>query len=407
MKEKKIAFYIISGLICTLFFFGIIELTSRTISFFTGRGFSLSLHEYQATDRKITDIYKWHPFTGFTLNPNTVIQTSHPNQEARPIIVVDQHSFLSNLKNYDHEKSAEEIRIATIGASTTANLNLSYEENWPGRLGSLLQEAYPQKKISIINAGVPGFHTAQSIGNLALRVMPFNPDIVIIYHAYNDLKTIRAELKYSPDYSHIHDKPYGYHQQPGILKRCLNHSMFYVRLRNAYAKYIRNRNAFHKKISKKKESTNQDQADSAQKQRIEKIPPSAVRTFEQHIRTLVAIAEAGGAKVILSSFATLHDPYLDYDHPAVINSLNNHQKAELSALLHFTPGLELSGIFNGIIKFNDVLRLIAQDKKTGWVNSAADVAHGSEHFVDRVHFSKRGAAKMAQNFYPVVRELLN
>ena len=90
------------------------------------------------------------------------------------------------------EKAKDEIRIATIGASTTANLNLNYEDNWPGKLGALLQSEFPDKQVTVINAGIPGFNTAQSIGNLTLRVLRFSPDVVIIYHAYNDLKLARS-----------------------------------------------------------------------------------------------------------------------------------------------------------------------------------------------------------------------
>jgi len=406
MKTKRVIFYIVGSLLTVTFFFGIVELTTRSVSFFSGRGFSLSLHEYQATDRAISDIYKWHPFTGFTFAPNIEFQASHSHQKAKPVILVDEYSFLSNVRNYELKKSAGEIRIATIGASTTANINLSYEENWPGRLGILLNEVYPHKKIKILNAGVPGFDTAQSIGNLALRVMPFDPDIVIIYHAYNDLKAIRADRKFSPDYSHIHQKPYGYYQQPGILMRWLNHSMFYVRVRKEYRDYVSNRNKYNKMAGNKK-SVKQEKAAGSKKQRLVHIPPDAVRIFEQHVRSLVAIAEAGGAKVVLSSFATLHDPYLDYSDNERIKGLTKYQKTELGSLLYFTPGLELPAIFKGINQFNNVLKIIAQEEKVGWVDNAASIPNDEKYFVDRVHFTKNGAKIMAENFFPVVRKLLN
>jgi len=406
MKTKRVIFYIVGSLLTVTFFFGIVELTTRSVSFFSGRGFSLSLHEYQATDRAITKIYQWHPFTGFTFTPNDKFQTSHANQKTKPIISVDQHGFLSNDPSYELKKSADEIRIATIGGSTTANINLYFEENWPGRLGMLMQQAYPQKKITILNAGVPGFNTAQSIGNLALRVMPFQPDIVIIYHAYNDLKAIRKDNKFSPDYSHIHQTPYGYHKQPGIWIKFLNHSMFYVRVRNKYRDSVSIRNKYNKIADKKRPAKPEHNAGTANK-RLAHIPPAAIRTFEQHVRSLVAIAEAGGAKVILSSFATLHNPNLDYRDPKIIDSLSKYQKAELGSLLYFTSGLELSAIFKGINQYNEVLKAIAEEEKTGWVDNAASIPHDELYFVDRVHFSKHGADLMAENFLPVARQLLN
>gem|GEM_PF-739409 len=406
MKNKKILFYFCACVLIPVIFFGVIELATRIMSWMGGQRFTIALHEYQATDRVITKIYQWHPFTGFIFTPNYKFRASHPNQRAKPIISIDQHGFLSNTRNYDFKKSADEIRIATIGASTTANINLPFEENWPGRLGFLLQEAFPQKKITILNAGVPGFDTAQSIGNLALRVMPFKPDIVIIYHAYNDLKAIRTDTKFSPDYSHIHQTPYGYHKKPGIFKSFLNHSMFYVRVRNKYHDYVSIRNKYNE-IMSKKESFKQNNSAAAENQRQMNIPPEAIRTFAQHVRSMVGIAKAGGAKVILSSFATLHDPNMDYSDDKIIYGLSNYQKAELSLLLYFTPGLELTAIFKGIVQYNETLKIIAQQELTGWVDNAARIPHDGKYFVDRVHFSQSGAKLMAENFFPVVRELLN
>ena len=70
----------------------------------------------------------------------------------------------------------------------------------PDLIGELLRNRFPDHTITVINAATPGFDTSQSIGNLALRVMPFEPDVVIVYHAYNDLKMIRTDRPFKPDY---------------------------------------------------------------------------------------------------------------------------------------------------------------------------------------------------------------
>jgi lysophospholipase L1-like esterase len=324
--------------------------------------------------------------------PNTVFQGSHPSQKEHSLILVDNHGFLSNVSLLEYQKSPNEIRIATIGASTTANINLSYDENWPGYLGTLIQKALPDKKLSVINAGVPGFDTAQSIGNLALRVMPFSPDVVIIYHAYNDLKAIRKNVTFEPDYSHIHTKPYGFHKKPNFFIQALDHTMFYVRLRQEYRDY-------NQEMQKLDELKNEMQGKS---NRLNEIPQEARETFEQHIRTLVSIAKAQGADVILSSFATLNNPKLDYSEPEVFKQLNQLQKGELYALMHFTPGLTLKAIFEGINSYNEILRKIAIEEKTGWVDNASLIPHEKKYFVDRVHFSREGAARMANNFFQEV-----
>ena len=246
---REIKFYIIGSLIVVLLFLLTIEVSTRLVSFSMGKGFFLSLHEFEAYDKPVTQIYDWHPFTGIVLKPNIEFKGSHPHQTGYAQVKVDEHGFLTNGQRVDYEKPFDEIRLAFIGASTTANVNLSYDENWPGRLGNRIQKAIPHKRVRVINAAVPGFDTAQSLGNLALRVLPFHPDIVVIYHAYNDLKAIRWNLEeFKPDYSHIHGTPFGSIKPPSLMIQTLNHSMAYVRIRNA----LREKNKRIKLIDKRR-----------------------------------------------------------------------------------------------------------------------------------------------------------
>jgi lysophospholipase L1-like esterase len=395
LRTKKILFPVVAIIIAITVFLGVIELTTRTVSWVTGKGFVLSLHELEPYDRAIESIYRWHPFTGIIFRPNNRFLGSHPNSKKKALIFVDKHGFLAKDQPLEYEKPENEIRIATIGASTTANLHLSFEENWPGYLSMLVQEAIPNRHIRVINAAVPGFDTAQSIGNLSLRVIPFKPDVVIIYHAYNDLKAVRPNITFKPDYSHFHTKPYGYHKKPNVLIRSLHSSMFYVRTRNEYREYGKKRKRYGELTHKK-----------GSKGRISYIPQEAVQIFEQHVRSLVSIAKAEGAIVIVSSFATLHEPNLDWSSSSVLKHLTEFQRRDLYSLLHFTPGLTLEAIFAGFNSYNSVLERLAIQEKIGWVDNASLIPHEDSYFVDRVHLSVEGAKRMAQNLLPVVlREL--
>jgi lysophospholipase L1-like esterase len=390
-RVRTLSYYVVGSLLVVFILFAAVELATRTVSWARGGGFTLALHELDPYDSGIENIYQWHPFTGFTFRPNSVVEGSHPSEQKKALVVVDRYGFLAGDHELSFEKADNEVRIVTIGASTTASLNLTFNENWPGKLGLLLQQALPSQKIRVINAAVPGFDTAQSIGNLALRVMPFRPDVVIIYHAYNDLKAIRAERPFSPDYSHIHRRPYGYHDRPFFFVRWLNGSMFYVRARNKYRQMTQ--------IISYRDRFKNDR-------RLSDIPAEAERAFEQHLHTLIAIARAGGAQVVLSSFATLHDPTKDYTKLDTIAPLSVRQQHELDNIMYFTPGLALDGIFKGITRYNAVLLQVAKKERTGWVDNARLIPHSDEYFVDRVHLSRAGAARMAENFLPVVLEQL-
>ncbi len=387
LSAKSFRYYVYGTLVVLTVFFGSAELLTRTVSWFSGKGFTLALHELDGHDEAVSEIYQWHPFVGFIFRPDGSFEGGHPRQARKVRKFIDSHGFLTRDQGLVWDKGDDEIRIATIGGSTTASVNLSFDENWPGRLGELLQQALPGKTIRVINAGIPGFDTAQSIGNLALRVMPFNPDVVVIYHAYNDLKAIRSDIAYNPDYSHVHRKPYGFLKEPPWLIRLLNRSMFYVRMRNRY----RQMQALSTPVG----------ANDGQ-ERLRAVPALAARTFEQHLQSLVAIAQLGGAKVVLSSYATLHDLQRDYTDRDVVDTLSTMQKRELNHLAGFTPGLTVDGIIEGMKEYNEIIEVVAKRNNIGWVDNARLIPHESEYFVDRVHFASKGAARMAENLLPAV-----
>ena len=85
------------------------------------------------------------------------------------------------------KKPPNTIRIACMGASTTFSADVSNNhKTWPHQLQEALQTEYPDVKIEVINAGVPGYVIADSAVALKQRVLPLEPDIVILA-AHNDI----------------------------------------------------------------------------------------------------------------------------------------------------------------------------------------------------------------------------
>ena len=136
------------------------------------------------------------------------------------------------------------------------------------------------------------------------------------------------------------------------------------------------------------------------------IPEQAVQTFEQHMRSLIAVAKSENAIVVIPSFATLHDPHLKYSRHEVFEQLSELQKKELGSLTHFIPGLTLETVFDGINQFNKVLRQISFEAGVLWIDNASLIPHEGKYFVDRVHFTKEGADRMARNLFPAIVDRL-
>ena len=92
-------------------------------------------------------------------------------------------------------RQAGTLRIGFIGASTTYCAEVSSNEAvWTELVARNLESATPGLSVDYINGGVDGYSTTQSLVNLEQRLLPLQPDIVVIYHATNDLSAETRKL---------------------------------------------------------------------------------------------------------------------------------------------------------------------------------------------------------------------
>ncbi len=105
-------------------------------------------------------------------------------------------------EEFSLDKPPGVYRIVAIGGSTTFAVYLPYDETYPHYLQAQLREHFDTDKIEVINAGLTGSTTAESLHRLFTQVLPTNPDMVIIYHGYNDLFP-RVFNDFQQDYYHF------------------------------------------------------------------------------------------------------------------------------------------------------------------------------------------------------------
>ena len=85
-------------------------------------------------------------------------------------------------------KPKNSIRLAFLGGSTTWCAEVSGNKyTWPYLVWDELQKTYPQVTFDFLNAGVPGYSTKESLITLESRVAQMNPDVIVVYHATNDI----------------------------------------------------------------------------------------------------------------------------------------------------------------------------------------------------------------------------
>lgn len=103
---------------------------------------------------------------------------------------VNSHGFIST-PELSVAKPSGTIRIAFLGESSTAGVGRALADadadTWPWRVTEMLRQRLPATKLELINAALGGYTTFESYGRLWSRVRFFSPDIVVVYHGWNEM----------------------------------------------------------------------------------------------------------------------------------------------------------------------------------------------------------------------------
>lgn len=131
-------------------------------------------------------VFKEHPYLSGMAKQNF----RYVNRQGLTV-TTDQRGFRITRKN-DYEKNA--INIICLGGSTTFGTLTTDEDSWPYKLQEKLGAGY-----NVFNMGVPGYTTLEAMIQLITFVPELNPNIIIFYEGWNDIRNYHVEPK-SPDY---------------------------------------------------------------------------------------------------------------------------------------------------------------------------------------------------------------
>lgn len=123
------------------------------------------------------EFYRLDQTRGYALRPNAA---GWYRKEGEAYVSINS----DGLRDQEHAltKAADTIRIAVVGDSYPEALSVSLDEAFWSVLGKKLQEcnAFPGKKIEVLNFGVSGYGTAQELLTLREQVWKYSPDVVML-----------------------------------------------------------------------------------------------------------------------------------------------------------------------------------------------------------------------------------
>lgn len=277
-------------------------------------------------------IYEPWPYVGYRLSPSKA-----PSARA--------FGFQST-EPVEKAKKPGVVRLAFTGGSTTWSGNaLFYRGSFP-----YFTEGFLQKNgvpAEVMNCGNPGWTSVESLINYELNIVDFEPDWLVIHHGVND-----APARYFPDFrsDYGHFTRPGAYEKAGLVGRVLSASDLYTWLLLVTGTVPGSvQEWLYRPLPKEEDRL---------------LVKEGLVTFRRNTEHLIDIAEAHGARVLLST--------------------ESHNRRP-------GGGREATDVLRRAIdESNEVLREIARDRKLPLADTEKALDGMGAVFLDYVHVNPRG-----------------
>jgi len=262
------------------------------------------------------------------------------------------------------------MRLAFLGASTTFCAEVSGEElTWPYLVAQSLQDAIPDVNVDYVNAAVPGYTVGSSLQNLKTRVAPLAPDVIIIYHATNDLSRETRSLA-------IEQGIYEDGKAEETSKLAEYSLLWYLVEKNLKLNHLQ-RSAM------------------TDKGRLVFSPEALGAQFRKELTSLVMEARKAAGIVALATFS----------YQMRSEQTPERQLAAAESALYYMPFMTPHGLIEAFTQYNEIIRDVARETGSVIIDGDTDIAADSEHFNDSVHFKDAGSVAMAKRVSKVLLKL--
>jgi len=255
-----------------------------------------------------------HPYTLITLNPKS---------KDYGLTQINSLGFRSPETSV--EKLPGVVRIVCLGGSTTYGSSVPKpEQAYPAQMQEFLRQKTGHVKIEVLNGGIPYASSFEVLSTFLYRVLPLEPDLVVVDASLNDVEPLLHPTAYREDYTHWRQN-WVYPGSPLGLRIAL-HSPFISIL---YAKLVQP----HEQAS----SYQVYQIDAHNLQSMEltsEIKSRQPTAFKRNLGNLILVAQGHGIKVLLVNAKNLRPrPHVDWLlelHRQVMNDLARQYRVPVS-----------------------------------------------------------------------------
>ena len=271
--------------------------------------------------------------------------------------------------NFEMKKPDGVIRIIVYGGSAAFDMMVPEGNDWPHLVQKKLREL-GLANVEVINAGIMGHTALESVGKLFAEGFVLEPDYVMIYNAWNDIKYLSSQktvLRTLQPYAGRFDPRVNY---TNLLDRWLcEGSQLYTVLRRIYYKTTL-------KIGKEGLFKVEDKQLG-----ISELNPLGFRQYQLAMEVFVDLARDIGAKPILITQAHLVKPDNTLDQRERIDY--HHARLTHEALVETFDRLDA------------IVREVAVKKNAFLIDASAHLSGKEWAFYDHVHLDLAGKGSEA------------
>lgn len=285
---------------------------------------------------------------------------------------VNSHGFIST-PEIEIDKPDSTIRILFLGGSSTAGTgtNLIDEDTWPWQVRQILQDHMPDQNIDFINGALGGYTSFESYGKLWSRLRFFSPDIIVVYHGWNEMYYFN-ELKLdnihnwrtNPDGSWNFNVSTAIVYEPLPIDNVIYSSQFLSRMRLLFSTI-----------------SNGEAGGTAEQNKAELLTDYDHRgldVWRTNLQLLRDFGQIHGIEVFVAKQATLIVPDLPKD---------KRSRARVS--LH---GFDYDAHIDA---YNQIYKIIEDEIEDNYIIDVTSLSGVSRYFNDHVHVNREGAIEVA------------
>gem|GEM_PF-854222 len=285
-------------------------------------------------------------------------------------------------RSFDPIKPPGTVRIVFLGGSAVFDPDAPEGNDWPHRVEAILRRR-GFDRVECVNAGIPGHASIDSLGRYVTEIHNFEPDLVLIYHVWNDAKLLRP-LGYGGTLFRSL-RPLEPERDPrrrpqGPLDALLCRSRFYSFLRLK---------ALDKRLRLDVEGRPDEEAP---RRATPTFPPRDSSDFDAFSRPLLdqfqltlqtlidAVRNSGAEPILIVPPRLIHES----------NSAQDRRRVKTQYV-----GFDYPRIVRLFDRMDDVIRDVAQEEQCPWLDLSAPFSGQRSLFRDHIHLTGEGGRAVA------------